>query len=73
MFIKREIDSSTRSETLFRGNSIASKLLKAYSRMIGMEYLHATLSKVLNEYCFKMSLAEAKMEFEVCHVMRDGD
>lgn len=66
MFIKREIESSPRAETLFRGNSIASKLLKAYSKMVGVEYLYSTLSKVLNEYCFKMTLSAAEQEFEVC-------
>lgn len=47
--IQREVDSTATSSTLFRANSTASKLLSAYSKLVGTAYLHQTLCPVVND------------------------
>jgi hypothetical protein len=51
-FITDEVESSPRPQTLFRGNSFASKMMKSYAMTVGATYLHSTLSHVVNEYVF---------------------
>jgi GTPase-activator protein for Ras-like GTPase/Bacterial Ig domain/Concanavalin A-like lectin/glucanases superfamily len=48
-FISKEVRDSKNPSTLFRGNSLASKMMKAYSRMIGLGYLNATLPTLIAE------------------------
>lgn len=45
--IATELDKTLHPGTLFRGNSLSSKVLTAYSRMVGTSYLKATLSGIL--------------------------
>jgi GTPase-activator protein for Ras-like GTPase/Concanavalin A-like lectin/glucanases superfamily/Bacterial cadherin-like domain/Bacterial Ig domain len=42
-FITLEVENASSAGTLFRANSIASKMMTAYSKMIGQEYLVLTL------------------------------
>eukprot|EP01089_Gocevia_fonbrunei_P001501 TRINITY_DN1138_c0_g1_i1.p1 TRINITY_DN1138_c0_g1~~TRINITY_DN1138_c0_g1_i1.p1 ORF type:complete len:1456 (+),score=163.65 TRINITY_DN1138_c0_g1_i1:50-4417(+) len=48
-FITLEVENSSKEGTLFRSNSMASKMFKTYSKMIGIKYLWKTFSKILNE------------------------
>lgn len=41
--IEEEARSTTSASTLFRSNSMASKLMSAFGRITGQEYLHSTL------------------------------
>lgn len=45
--IVRELDATLEVNTLFRGNSMASKLLAKYCRLVGTEYLKQTLLPVI--------------------------
>lgn len=47
--IKREIETAESAQTLFRANSLASKLFKHYSKMIGCEFLYQRLALILHE------------------------
>jgi len=47
--IRDEIRESDAAGTLFRGNSIASKTMKAYSKLIGLEYLRSTLAELTEQ------------------------
>ena len=44
---RREILATPTPETLFRGNSIATKLIDVYMKMIGFPYLHKTLQHLI--------------------------
>eukprot|EP00004_Rigifila_ramosa_P015884 TRINITY_DN372_c0_g1_i3.p1 TRINITY_DN372_c0_g1~~TRINITY_DN372_c0_g1_i3.p1 ORF type:complete len:2569 (-),score=557.14 TRINITY_DN372_c0_g1_i3:38-7744(-) len=59
--ISAEIAATTQAGTLFRGNSVASKTMKFYTRMLGLPYLFFTLATMLNEIC-EVSKAEAEKE-----------
>ena len=59
-FVEDEINNSNSLGTLFRGNSIASKLIKEYTPIIAYEWLH----KVLDETIIKI-VSENK-NLEVC-------
>eukprot|EP01119_Soliformovum_irregulare_P002244 TRINITY_DN12528_c0_g1_i1.p1 TRINITY_DN12528_c0_g1~~TRINITY_DN12528_c0_g1_i1.p1 ORF type:complete len:1070 (+),score=179.39 TRINITY_DN12528_c0_g1_i1:67-3276(+) len=52
-FIDQEVETSESAGTLFRSNSMVSKMFKFYSRLIGLPYLYVTigpeLSKLLEE------------------------
>lgn len=49
VFISMEVRSSDNPSTLFRANSLASKMLKVYSKRIGIPYLQAVLSELILE------------------------
>jgi len=44
-----EVQSVPNETQLFRGNSLASKAFRAYSRMVGLEYLWMTLARFIHE------------------------
>jgi len=44
-----EIQNSVTANTIFRGNSIASKIFKFYSRIIGLSYLYDILAKYVQQ------------------------
>ena len=67
LFITKEVRGSTHPSTLFRGNSLASKMMKAYSKMIGLEYLKATLPDLIQEVLAKSG------EYEVDRRKLDAD
>lgn len=47
--IQREVEDTVEAGTLFRGNSMASKCLTAYSKFIGKEFLRDTLKPLIEE------------------------
>lgn len=47
--VKSEITGAESAQTLFRANSLASKLFKHYSKMIGCEFLWHRLALILHE------------------------
>ena len=47
--VEQEVASVPNSTQLFRGNSLASKAFRAYSRMVGLEYLWLTLARFVHE------------------------
>lgn len=59
MAISTEISKTESPNTLFRRNSVATKLMAAYTKLIGSQYLKDTLSKPL-EY-----LLQTPLDFEV--------
>lgn len=55
-----EIDGDTKSSAiLFRGNSILTKSVELYLRLIGTEYLEASIGSTISRLC------EAKVEIEI--------
>jgi len=52
-FIDQEVETSESAGTLFRSNSMVSKMFKFYSRLIGLPYLYVTvgpeISKLIEE------------------------
>eukprot|EP00127_Corallochytrium_limacisporum_P004914 Clim_evm58s191 gene=Clim_evmTU58s191 len=57
--ISQEIKSTKDPNTLFRGNSLASKCMDQLMKMIAMDYLHGCIKHVIQE------IAESKVSFEV--------
>lgn len=49
VFIKKELEKADSASGVFRSNSVASKLMGAYARLVGMKYLHATLGPLIAE------------------------
>ena len=49
--ITKEVREATSAGTLFRSNSMASKVMTAYSKKVGGEYLKATLSTPIAHIC----------------------
>eukprot|EP01113_Clastostelium_recurvatum_P029859 TRINITY_DN3611_c0_g1_i6.p1 TRINITY_DN3611_c0_g1~~TRINITY_DN3611_c0_g1_i6.p1 ORF type:complete len:1524 (-),score=306.97 TRINITY_DN3611_c0_g1_i6:45-3983(-) len=47
--IDREVEQTLSEGTLFRSNSVASKMLSTYSTMIGMRYVYETVGLVMHE------------------------
>eukprot|EP00010_Vexillifera_abyssalis_P000414 CAMPEP_0201552948 /NCGR_PEP_ID=MMETSP0173_2-20130828/19356_1 /ASSEMBLY_ACC=CAM_ASM_000268 /TAXON_ID=218659 /ORGANISM="Vexillifera sp., Strain DIVA3 564/2" /LENGTH=646 /DNA_ID=CAMNT_0047963539 /DNA_START=102 /DNA_END=2039 /DNA_ORIENTATION=- len=58
--IQTELDKTIRAGTLFRGNSLASKVMTGYSRLVGKEYLTKMLSPILDGL-----FAEPENSFEI--------
>jgi neurofibromin 1 len=48
-FIAEEVRNADSAGTLFRSNSMVSKMFKFYSRLIGLPYLYTTIGPELNE------------------------
>jgi hypothetical protein len=44
-----EINTCIQENTIFRGNSLASKMFKFYSRMVGIKYLFRAMARVIAE------------------------
>jgi len=66
-FVTKEVASSETPNTLFRSNSISTKLMKMYTKMIGGEYLKSTLKPLVD------SLLASTATFEVDpHKIRPG-
>eukprot|EP00297_Palpitomonas_bilix_P001756 CAMPEP_0113886398 /NCGR_PEP_ID=MMETSP0780_2-20120614/11528_1 /TAXON_ID=652834 /ORGANISM="Palpitomonas bilix" /LENGTH=999 /DNA_ID=CAMNT_0000874599 /DNA_START=5 /DNA_END=3004 /DNA_ORIENTATION=- /assembly_acc=CAM_ASM_000599 len=49
--IEKEVEVTESEETLFRSNSIASKVMTFYARLVGTTYLLKTLEKLLHRAC----------------------
>eukprot|EP00761_Pharyngomonas_kirbyi_P013822 gb/GECH01013851.1/.p1 GENE.gb/GECH01013851.1/~~gb/GECH01013851.1/.p1 ORF type:complete len:2593 (+),score=587.89 gb/GECH01013851.1/:1-7779(+) len=49
--ITREVLSTSQEGTLFRANSTASKMMGAFARFVGQNYLSETLKVLVNEIC----------------------
>lgn len=47
--IQNEVASCIQENTIFRGNSIASKMFKFYSRMTGIKYLWRCMARIIAE------------------------
>jgi len=47
--VEDEVQTIPNETQLFRGNSLASKAFRAYSRMVGLDYLWMTLSRFIHE------------------------
>jgi len=47
--VEDEVQSVPNETQLFRGNSLASKAFRAYSRMVGLDYLWMTLARFVHE------------------------
>eukprot|EP01103_Thecamoeba_quadrilineata_P001001 TRINITY_DN10886_c0_g1_i1.p1 TRINITY_DN10886_c0_g1~~TRINITY_DN10886_c0_g1_i1.p1 ORF type:complete len:538 (+),score=103.12 TRINITY_DN10886_c0_g1_i1:32-1645(+) len=63
--IKEEIKNTTSAGNLFRANSISSKILSAYARMAGQEYLHSTLRPLITW----ISASSSKFEIDPSKIM----
>jgi len=48
-FINEEVRTTEQAGTLFRSNSMVSKMFKFYSRLIGLPYLYTTIGPELDE------------------------
>ncbi|XP_054857040.1 ras GTPase-activating protein 4-like isoform X2 [Eublepharis macularius] len=48
LLIKLELDKTDEPNTLFRGNSLASKSMESFLKVAGMQYLHAVLGPAVN-------------------------
>lgn len=48
-FIQEEVEQSESASTLFRSNSMVSKMFKFYSRLIGLPYLYVAIGQQLNQ------------------------
>lgn len=48
-FVDAEISRTTDTNTLFRGNSLATKMFQGLSRVIGLQYLWANLGQILTD------------------------
>ncbi|KAH3743938.1 GTPase-activator protein for Ras family GTPase [Pelomyxa schiedti] len=62
-FIQAEFEQHAASEpgSLFRENSIATKIIKSYLRKVGSKYLNDMLGPILHEIC----ITERKLSYEV--------
>jgi len=47
--IRREVSSTVKSDVIFRANTAATVTFKHFSKMIGLNYLFATLGKVIRD------------------------
>ena len=54
---RAEIGSTADLNTVFRGNSLASKCMDAWMHLIGRAYLHDVLCPVLSEVCDELCVA----------------
>ncbi|KAF9096390.1 hypothetical protein BGX23_011464 [Mortierella sp. AD031] len=61
--------SATRINTLFRGNTLLTKALDAYMRLVGTEYLDDTLGDILRNIC-KNKVA---CEVDPCRLEKNDD
>ena len=60
LVITKEVDNTMDPGTLFRGNSAATKLMSAYTRLIGSGYLKGTLKSLVQEVTSDPSGYEVK-------------
>jgi hypothetical protein len=61
----KEIDATENPDVIFRANTLATKALDYYMKLVGLPYLYATLHAVVKE------IYNYKKPFEVCvHVVR---
>ncbi|KNC47806.1 uncharacterized protein AMSG_04035 [Thecamonas trahens ATCC 50062] len=66
--VTREIEKTEYAQVLFRGNSLASKMMTVYSRLVGTQYLRSTLWPVMS------AVVESETSFEVDpNRARDGE
>lgn len=52
-FISRDVSIATSTGTLFRNNTVSSKMFGTYARMIGLDYLWEVFARPVNELIFK--------------------
>lgn len=52
-YIEQEVINTENPATLFRANSIVSKMFKFYSRLIGLPYLYNTIGKTITQLNFE--------------------
>jgi len=62
MLVDQEVESVPNSTQLFRGNSLASKAFRAYSRMVGLDYLWMTLARFIHELNHLANAKEGKKD-----------
>jgi len=60
--VDQEVESVPNSTQLFRGNSLASKAFRAYSRMVGLNYLWMTLARFIHELNHLANAKEGKKD-----------
>lgn len=60
--ITREIEKTKSAATLFRGNTMATKLMTAFTKMTGRQYLSDTLKPLLEDLSSRMS---SGLSFEI--------
>jgi hypothetical protein len=61
-----EIQLAESENTLFRGNSMASKMFNTYSKMVGLDYLWQTLGLIMYELS-ALSKAEPQDRHSIMH------
>jgi len=49
MLVSAEVNATKEANILFRGNTIATKAVDYYMKLIGRDYLAATLKRTINE------------------------
>jgi len=67
--IKLEIESCEQEATIFRGNSLASKMFTTYARLIGSEYLFDTLAK----FVLQIELLDKRQEIKEREAREHGE
>jgi len=60
--VDQEVESVPNTTQLFRGNSLATKAFRAYSRMVGLNYLWMTLSRFMHELNHLSNAKEGKKD-----------
>ncbi|CAI8015268.1 RasGAP-activating-like protein 1 [Geodia barretti] len=58
----REINSTSKPATLFRGNSLASKSFDQFMKIVALPYLHATIAPVIDAIYTEKKLCELDTE-----------
>jgi len=79
--IETEINSTQQENTIFRGNSLASKMFKTYSRLFGLPYIFHTLALIIrqleandeNEQREKKETDHDIIEFEILDINMELD
>ncbi|KAI9357960.1 hypothetical protein DFJ73DRAFT_758094 [Zopfochytrium polystomum] len=49
--LEREISETENVNIIFRGNSLATKLMDQYMKVVGMDYLHETIASTVRSLC----------------------
>jgi len=63
--ITREVEKTKSAATLFRGNTMATKLMTAFTRMTGRQYLTETLKSLLEDLAAKLTSNSPSLSLEI--------